>query len=170
MTIAALSSRSGVSNGSIYHHFGSREEVLRKLLVGCFAELMACISTSLDDRPAEQCLRSLVGAYLDWVAAHPGKAAVIYGVPLAAGVMANHGNDVLAAKGAAAAPVSEWMRERRALGEIRSIPDWAADPVAFGPLHEVCRRGLAGSCDPEVVADAFWAIHAPPLTTPAPAA
>ncbi len=160
VTVAALAASSGVSNGSIYHHFGSREGVLRRLLVECFAGLVSALAPALDDGPAEACVRDLVARHLRWVVAEPGPAAVVYGVPLdaAAGAAA-----VVGEKGAAARPLADWFAARAAAGELRAVPAWALDPVVLGPVHEVARRGLAGPDDVErVVADAVWAVVAPP--------
>lgn len=87
VTIARITGLSGVSNGSIYHHFGSREGVLLALLVDCFADLVATLAQALDDRPARECIRDLVARHLAWVREHPGKAAVLYRVPLDATVL-----------------------------------------------------------------------------------
>ncbi len=56
--------------------------MLRALLVECFDALTTELCRALDDRPAEVCVRELVARHLRWVAAAPGPAAVVYGVPL----------------------------------------------------------------------------------------
>ncbi len=159
VTIARLAARSGVSNGSIYHHFGSREGVLRRLLVDCFAALAARLTPALDDRPARDCVHDLVERHLRWVVEEPGSAAVVYGVPLDAAVEAQA---VGAEKTAAAAPLAAWFAARAAAGELRALPAWALDPVVLGPVHEVARRGMAAAPGVvPVVADAVWAIVSP---------
>jgi AcrR family transcriptional regulator len=164
VTIAALAARSGVSNGSIYHHFGSREGVLRRLLVDGFAALAARLAAALDGRPARDCVHDLVHRHLRWVVEEPGRAAVVYGVPLDAVVVAEGAGApaVAAQKAGAAAPLVAWFAARAAAGELREVPAWALDPVVLGPVHEVARRGMAGEPGvAAVVADAVWAVVRP---------
>lgn len=170
VTIASITRASGVSNGSIYHHFGSRDGVLRALLVDCFADLVTTLTAALDDRPAQDCIRDLVARHLAWVQQHPGKAAAIYRVPLHAGVLSDDPDDpdtraVLARKASAAAALLPWIRARQDAGELRAIPDWALDPIALAPVHEAARRGLSGPDVEREVADMVWAGLAGPAET-----
>lgn len=148
-----------MSNGSIYHHFGSREGVLLALLVDCFADLVATLAQALDDRPARECIRDLVARHLAWVREHPGKAAVLYRVPLDATVLSGTADCQRAVhtKDLAAAPLVRWMRARQTAGELRSVPDWALDPIVLAPVHEAARRGLLSAEAEEQVAAMVWA-------------
>lgn len=163
VTIARVAQSSGVSNGSIYHHFGSRVGLLRRLHLDCFARLGAALGPALDDRPAQECVRDLVARFLAWVAAEPGAAAVVYGVPLDAAVVG--GVDLVTGKQAITRPLYDWIAARTAAGDLRAVPPWAIDPIVLGPLHETARRWLAGRDDMAaavpVVADAVWAVMAP---------
>lgn len=163
VTIGRLTSTSGVSNGSIYHHFGSREGVLRHLVVECFADLVDAMAPALDDRDAQACVRDLVGRHLAWAAREPGRAAVLYGAPLEPAVRAG---DAVAAelaqrKAAVALPLAGWFGQRMAAGQLRTVPAWAVDPIVLGPVHEAVRRGLTGPDVERAVADAVWGALAP---------
>ncbi|MFD1150000.1 TetR/AcrR family transcriptional regulator [Saccharothrix hoggarensis] len=156
VTITALTARSGVSNGSVYHHFGSRAGLFAVLYGESFAHCVAAMVPALDAGDAEAAVRALVARYLDWVVEHPGRARFLYGAPLTADP---------AAKAEAFAPVARWFAERMAAGELRALPLWALDPVVLGPAHECARRHLLGGFDladaADFVADAVWAAVAP---------
>ncbi|MFI9817848.1 TetR/AcrR family transcriptional regulator [Saccharothrix variisporea] len=156
VTISALTARSGVSNGSIYHHFGSRDGLFAVLYEESFARCIAAMTPAIELGDTEKVVRGMALRYLDWVAAHPGRAKFLYTEPLSADP---------AAKLATFAPVAEWFAERMAEGSVRAFPLWALDPVVMGPAHECARRFLMGTFDlaeaREVVADAVWGAVAP---------
>lgn len=156
VTISALTARSGVSNGSVYHHFGSRAGVFAVLYGESFAHCVAAMTPALDVGDAERAVRAMVVRYLDWVVGNPGRARFLYAAPLTADP---------AVKAEVFAPVARWFGARMAAGEVRQIPLWALDPVVMGPAHECARRFLAGGLDlgvaGEFVGDAVWAAVAP---------
>jgi AcrR family transcriptional regulator len=156
VTISALTARSGVSNGSVYHHFGSRAGLFAVLYGESFAHCVAAMTPALDVGDAERAVRALVGRYLAWVAGHPARARFLYAAPSTADP------DV---KAEVFEPVARWFAARMAAGEVREIPLWALDPVVMGPAHECARRHLAGALDlaaaSDLVGDAVWAAVAP---------
>jgi AcrR family transcriptional regulator len=156
VTIAALTERSGMSNGSIYHHFGSRAGVFAQLYADSYARCVTAMLPALDARPASVAVRDLTLRYLDWVTANPSRARFLYAAP-------DHADPV--AKQAEFAPVLTWFSDRMAAGELRPIPPWALEPVAMGPAHESVRRFLLGVFDlksaRELIADAVWSVLSP---------
>lgn len=138
VTIDALTERSGATNGSIYHHFGSRDGVLSAALDMAFSQAMDACLPALDLADPEAAILDFVHRYLGWVADHRDAATVLYGVPL--GIEAA---EMSAAKQAAFAPLAAWLVDRMAAGEIGPMDLSLADPIAFGPVHEMCRRWLA---------------------------
>lgn len=160
VTIDAISDRSGVSNGSIYHHFGSRAGALAAAAARAFEEAMSAAGEALDDRAAETCARDFVARYLIWVEHNPDRAMLLYQAPLVVDL-----SDVQETKTRAFAPVVSWIRSRA--DEVREIAPELLDPVAFGPVHETVRRWLASdrAIPLETVraplADAVWRIVQP---------
>lgn len=138
ITIEAVIAAAGTTNGSIYHHFGSRAGMLSAAVDRVFAEAMAAASMALDDRPAVEAIGDFTVRYLDWVAGNRPEATLLYGVPLllADGVISE-------AKVAAFTPVAHWLLVRMATGVVVEMDVLLLDPVGFGPVHEVCRRWLA---------------------------
>lgn len=156
MTIAALTERSGMSNGSIYHHFGSRAGVFAQLYADSYGRCVAAMLPALDERAACDAVPDLTLRYLDWVVENPSRARFLYAAP---------GHADPSAKQAEFAPVLAWFLTRMERAEMRSLPPWALEPVAMGPAHESVRRFLLGVFDlpaaRELVADAVWAVLKP---------
>ena len=137
VTIDAISERSGVTNGSIYHHFGSRAGALAAAAARSFADVMHQAVKALDGRDAETCVRDFVDRYIDWIERNPHRAVVMYEAPLEVDL-----TGVQDAKLEAFGPVFSWVSSRTS--EVREIPAALLDPVVFGPVHETVRRWLAG--------------------------
>lgn len=156
VTISALTARSGVSNGSVYHHFGSRAGLFAVLYGESFAHCMAALAPALGDGDAERGVREVVARYLGWVVDNPGRARFLYAAPQSADP---------AVKLAAFEPVARWFAARMAAGELREVPLWALDPVVMGPAHECARRHLLHGFDlaavADLVADAVWGAVTP---------
>ncbi|MFT7838923.1 TetR/AcrR family transcriptional regulator [Saccharothrix sp. BKS2] len=156
VTISALTARSGVSNGSVYHHFGSRAGLFAVLYGESFAHCVDALTPALGAGDAEQAVRAVVARYLGWVVGNPGRARFLYAAPRSADP---------AVKLAAFEPVARWFADRMAAGELRAVPLWALDPVVMGPAHECARRYLLHGFDlgaaVRLVADAVWGAVAP---------
>jgi AcrR family transcriptional regulator len=156
VTIAALTERSGMSNGSIYHHFGSRAGVFAQLYADSYARCVAAMLPALNAPTTAAGVRALTLSYLDWVMANPSRARFLYAAP-------DHADP--AAKMAEFAPVLAWFLDRMASGDLRTVPPWALEPVVMGPAHESVRRFLLGVFDlaeaREIVAEAVWAVLKP---------
>ncbi|MDR6595512.1 TetR/AcrR family transcriptional regulator [Saccharothrix longispora] len=156
VTISALTARSGVSNGSVYHHFGSRSGLFAVLYRESFEHCVTTLLPALEHDEPERAVRELVARYLGWVAGDTGRARFLYAAPLTAGP---------AVKASVFQPVAAWFAARAEEGALRPYPAWALDPVVMGPAHECARRHLAygfdlGACA-EPVADAVWGAVAP---------
>ncbi|GHH30998.1 TetR/AcrR family transcriptional regulator [Lentzea cavernae] len=153
VTIAALTERSGMSNGSIYHHFGSRAGVFAKLYADSYARCIAAMLPALNAPTTREGVRTLTLNYLDWVIANPSRARFLYAAP-------DHADPE--AKMVEFGPVLAWFAARMASGELRAVPAWMLEPVAMGPAHESVRRYLLGVFDlhqaREFIADAVWSV------------
>jgi AcrR family transcriptional regulator len=79
VSIGDLTAASGVSNGSIYHHFSSKEGVLATLVVGALAGyqqgLLAVFDAHPDDAPGG--VRAAVAHELAWLERNPREARLI---------------------------------------------------------------------------------------------
>lgn len=105
VSIGDLTAASGVSNGSIYHHFGSKEGVLAEVvataLEGYQHGVLAALTDHAGDPEAGVC--AAVAHELAWFEAHPREARL---------VLAHR--DAVAATGRLRAPNREALAQARA--------------------------------------------------------
>ncbi|WP_280270116.1 TetR/AcrR family transcriptional regulator [Nocardia wallacei] len=146
VSIAELTAASGVSNGSLYHHFGSKDGVLAALVVDALAGFQEGVLETLGARTdAASAIRALVEYELRWYEQHPRAAR---------SVIAHR--DTVAASARGREPLREinrafgrrlqaWLREQQRCG---ALPE-AVDPnllyaIVFAPAHETGKLWLAG--------------------------
>lgn len=79
LSIAALTEASGVSNGSIYHHFGSREGVIAALVLDAFSSFQEGLVSVLGEHPddAQAGIESMVRYHLNWMESNPDLARLL---------------------------------------------------------------------------------------------
>lgn len=159
--VQAVSSRSGASVGSLYHHFGDLGGLVLALYRAALDDGFAALREALRGaEDAEAGMRGMVRAWLGWVAREPVKARLIYDAS-GASLLAPHADSIAAFKMQFYVEVAERMGPWIAAGQLRPLPLWALDPVVMGPAHEVARRWLLGAPLPmgeaaDWIADAVW--------------
>lgn len=140
LSVAALSGASGVSNGSIYHHFGSKEGVLAALLVGIVEENQTVLLEALD-RHADDArggVLAVVDAQLRWVQENRDKARLLL----------EH-RDQLADREEVRELNSRFLKVNRAwldsqtqAGRLPELTVEVAHAIVFAPAREVSRLWL----------------------------
>jgi AcrR family transcriptional regulator len=163
VSIGDLTAASGVSNGSIYHHFGAKDGVLAALVIDALAtyqhELLAVLDEHAED--PEGGIKAAVAHELAWFERRPREARLVIAY-----------RDVVAASDAGREPlraanrvfltqVRAWLqRQAHALGEIDVN---VLHAVAFAPARELASLWLAKrlrqrpSTHAEPLGDAAWA-------------
>lgn len=143
-TVNAVTAASGVSLGSLYHHFGSFDGLAAALYSRCMAalfdELIAVLGRA---RTARTGVRAIVVAYLRFTEDNPAAARFIHGSAYT-GYLAARAEQVAAAKAPRMAAVAGWLRPRMAAGEIATLPEPLVEMLLIGPVAETARRWLAG--------------------------
>jgi AcrR family transcriptional regulator len=143
-TIEQIAARSGASNGSIYHHFGSKDGILATLYVRALAayqgELLALLRAAGDD--AEAGIRGAVEHHLAWVEAHPDETRTLFEHRQAlersprADALAEQNREGLR-------EVRAWLARQVDAGRLRDLgPAFGA--VWYGPAQAVARDWIAG--------------------------
>lgn len=163
LTVARLSGESGVSNGSLYHHFGSRGGIVGALCVEAFDTGVRPILGELDDRPAADAVPAAASAYVRWCCADRARATLLYeGM-----AQVDDPGGVAASKADVLAPVAAWFARRARAGDVRPVASWELDPIVMAPAHECVRRDLlsgggwsAADAVP-AIGRAVWAIVRP---------
>ncbi|MFI1968403.1 TetR family transcriptional regulator [Streptomyces cinnamoneus] len=161
-TVNAVTAASGVSLGSLYHHFGSFDGLAGALYTRCteqlFDEMIAALHRS---RTARSGLRALVQAYLRFTVEHRDAALFLHASAYS-GYLAARAEEIRAVKAAKLAVVADWMRARIEKGEIVPLPGPLIEVLVMGPVAEAARRWLSSTYDLDLdqaarlLPDAIW--------------
>jgi AcrR family transcriptional regulator len=164
VSIGDLTAASGVSNGSIYHHFGAKDGVLAALVVGALEDyqraLLAVLDAHADD--AAGGVRAAVALHLRWFEEHARAARLI--IAHRDAVAAGAAREPLrAANRAFLRRVRIWLRGHAATGTIPDADISAVHAVVFAPAQELASLWLAGRIPQRptlfttALGDAAWA-------------
>ncbi len=144
-SIHALAKRSGVSVGSLYHHFGSHERVHFALYRRCLEAMLAYIAAGVvGQRTARAGVHALVRRYLDFARANPREARFVFASAHTELVRDFRPElDALAAR--VTAPIAAWLQPFVDRGEVVALPPALFEVVLIGPAAEATRRILTGT-------------------------
>lgn len=160
LSISALHLDSGVSTGSIYHHFGSKDGIVAGLIGRSYREWRRTMTAELrryEDDPAAA-IRAAIGQRLAWGEARRGEARLVLG----------HRGSHLADPWATAprklvSAFDVWLREQARGGRLPPLDAQLALAVVFGPADDVLRAWLddpqsaAPTTRADALAGAAWA-------------
>ncbi|MCB5178986.1 TetR/AcrR family transcriptional regulator [Streptomyces antimicrobicus] len=166
-TVNAVTAASGVSLGSLYHHFGSFDGLAAALYTRCMGRLFEELTRAVvRTRTARTGVRALVRAYLRFTQEHRDAALFLHASAYA-GYLAVHAEEIRAAKESQLADITAWMGTRMAKGEIVPLPGPLVEVLVMGPVAEAARRWLASTYDLDLdeaaraLPDAIWRSLAP---------
>lgn len=153
----------GVSNGSLYHHFRSRAELVARLFAeGMTAAQETALRTLNHSEGAQAGVRGVVRAQLAWVEKRPELARLVYSdlpdeVLLAAEPSFSDGNRRYVDT------VRAWLDAHMRQGTLIRRPFATAHALWAGPTQEYCRHWLHGRAHltpteaADDLADGAWA-------------
>ena len=141
-TVHAVVAGSGVSLGSLYHHFGSFDGLAAALYGRCMAGLLDDIVAALArTRTPRSGVRAVVTAYLDHVTRQPASARFIHASAYAAYLPA-HAGMIAEVKAPRMARMAAWLAPHVAAGAMADLPDPLTEMLLIGPVAELSRRWL----------------------------
>jgi AcrR family transcriptional regulator len=147
-TVHAVVAESGVSLGSLYHHFGSMDGLSAALYTRSMSRLLDAIGSTLGGRrTAKAVVTRIVEGYLGFSADHPTEALFIHSSP-SAGFLVSHAGAIAAAKRPRIERIAAALRPHVASGAIVPLPEAMLEMLIIGPAAEVSRRWLGG--DPSI--------------------
>lgn len=147
VTVSALTRASGVSLGSLYHHFGSVDGLMNALLVRWLTRLLDEVTGALDPaRDARSGVRDLVHAYLGFVRDHPDEARLLHSA-YADRLGMEQARQLRDAQEARLSPLSAWLAGYVAAGEVVDLPRPVLEALVLGPVIGYARSWLAGVSD-----------------------
>ena len=162
-SIQDIAAHAPASVGSIYHHFGGKEEIAASIYVDGLADYHRGLLRELrrERKGAEEAVRAIVHHHLRWVRRNRPVARFLFTSrdPEVAGATAEE-------LGRMNRRVFEAVEERMAAwiqaGEVRGLPLTLLHAVLLGPSQEFARHWVAGraresidEAEP-VLADAAW--------------
>src|SRR5579863_8715903 len=157
--------RSGVSVGTLYHHFGSKDLLLATLHYSVLNDYQSgALAILAADPPAEPGIRDTVAYHLRWLVRHPRPATFLLQHPFSGYRSPDVAPELVAENAVFLATVKGWLDRRMAAGDLRRMPFEMVTAVLIGPVHHWVRGALfRGGPSPAVVrsasvglADAAW--------------
>lgn len=153
---------SGASVGSIYHHFGSKEELAAGIHIEGVRRYQEELLEVLRDEPqAEAGIKAVVRFHLGWVRANRRLAQFMFARQEAEVLRrAEPGLRELNHRFAAAA--GAWLEPHIRAGEIRRLPPDVMFALLIGPSQELSRLWLGRRTDTdpdeaaELLAESVW--------------
>jgi len=142
-SIDDIRARSGVSIGSIYHHFGSKQGLAAALYLEALASYQQRTLAALADNPAARDgVHAVVAAHLDWVARNAGLARYLF-MDRDAGVRQASKDALRDINNRWAGAALAWLQPRIAAGEIHDLPVEVLLSLWLGPAQELSRHWLS---------------------------
>ncbi|MFJ1547638.1 TetR/AcrR family transcriptional regulator [Streptomyces sp. NPDC088246] len=156
VTVGAITNASGVSSGSIYHHFGSLHGVVTALALRSLGQLLDTLATALEQATdARSGIQAVVRSYLDFVQAHPEAARLMHSVTADREAMA-HAGQIRDSQEARLTPITLWIHTHRESGDLAALSVPVVESLVLGPVVGVVRRWLTvGDVDLEEAARAL---------------
>jgi AcrR family transcriptional regulator len=143
-TIEEIRARSGASVGSIYHHFGGKEQIAAELYVDGLRAYQEGAVCALERHPdnTRLAVRALVRHHLRWVERDPRLARFLMGrreteLRLATEARVRELNRAFFPR------VAAWVSRNVEKGTLRPLPRELWEPVLLGPCQELSRLWLS---------------------------
>lgn len=161
-TIDMIRERSQASVGSMYHHFGSKEAIAASLYVEALGEHHEYQQSLLKKaRTAEDGVKAITYAYVDWVSANPEKARfILYNRSVLA--KTEKADELKERTRKQYTEILAWFQPFVARGELKNVPQELYASLITGPAHDYARMWLSGRAKTdikayrEVFAEAAW--------------
>lgn len=134
--------RATASVGSVYHHFGSKEGIVRALLVEGMASNASLLKQHLaQSQGAEAGVRAIVSSLIEWIATHPEWAKFIYSVSRD-GLKDMGGDELKQVTQGYMTRLESYFNDCDELHLIQSLPKDCLVAILVGPVHHFAKRWL----------------------------
>jgi AcrR family transcriptional regulator len=147
-TVARIRERSGVSNGTLFHRFPTKEAIADALYLESIASFQEGLWRLLAKRPRSlrAAVRGTIGHQIEWIEANVDRARFVY----TRGTLEvdSPGSGELDAINRELADAFEaWLQPLVDGGRARPMPMLLRNAVVTGPTHSIARSWLAGRID-----------------------
>jgi AcrR family transcriptional regulator len=156
-SVAAICRAAGVSNGSFFHAFSTKEVLGAELFLAALESYHAAMLAAVADRPdAAGGVRGLVQAHLDWVVSSRIQARFLFEQSRSAWIV--HVRERQAVENEQFAQrLDEWRLPLVRAGHLLDLPRGVFIAQLIGPSQIFCRAWLSGrsTADPREQASAL---------------
>ena len=155
-TIEMIRDASGASIGSLYHHFGNKEQIAGALYLQGMIDHNLYINAALQEAlSSEEGVKNVVVTYGRWVTENADWARFLF--HSRSEVLNEEGRIQLGKNNREQFQrLMEWFLPRIEKGEIKSVPQELYFPLIVGPSHEYARNWLSGRAKKPLVDVAPW--------------
>lgn len=144
-TVHAVVAESGISLGSLYHHFGSMDGLSAALYSRSMAALLDTIGDAVEASSSPRAaIFSIVRAYLAFTERESSMARFIHAAPSERFLPA-HAAAIAADKAPRLERIVGALRPHVRSGAIVALPEPLLEMLIIGPVAEIARRWLAGA-------------------------
>ncbi|WP_344933631.1 TetR/AcrR family transcriptional regulator [Sphaerisporangium flaviroseum] len=160
-TLASLREESGVSVGSFYHHFASKEHVFGVL----YSEIQNMYQQAFVDElfrheSAQGGIEAIVAMHMAWCGEHPERARILISERPPRREEPG-GPEVAESRRAFFRQVSDWWRPHMKDGVLRTVHPTMCYVLWLGPATEMCRLWFSGAHQPteeeiKALCEAAW--------------
>jgi AcrR family transcriptional regulator len=141
--IQEVCTRAEVSVGTLYHHFGSKDQLIATLHHTLLASYQSGAGPILAaDPPAEEGLRETVTYHVRWLVGHPREATFILQQPFAGYRSDRVPPNLVKENQDFLAVVHTWLDRRMADGSLKRLPFDVVVALLIGPIHMWARSEL----------------------------
>ena len=144
-TIARIRARSGVSNGTLFHRFPTKEAIADALYVESIADFQEGLWRVLARRESSlrAAVRGTIAHQIEWIEANVERAQFVYTRGTLEGESPGSAElEELNRKLASA--YQAWLQPLIERGAVRPMSMLVLNAVVTGPTHAIARRWLAG--------------------------
>lgn len=152
-TMEDIRARSGASTGSLYHHFGGKEDLAAALYVEALRDYQAGFLRALVPRVSpRRAVRAMVDHHLRWVREHPDWARYLLDMGRQAELVAATREQVEAMNRDFSAGVLRWLEPHFVRGELRRLSPVLLYAIVLGPAQYLARQWLGGRAEVDLAA------------------
>ena len=144
-TIARIRARSGVSNGTLFHRFPSKEAIADALYLESIADFQQGLWRLLEKRPRSlrAAVRGTIAHQIEWVEANVEHARFVYTRGTLEGESPGS-TELEEMNRKLGSAYRAWLQPLVERGAVRPIPMLVLNAIVTGPTHAIARRWLAG--------------------------
>lgn len=141
-TLDAICARLGLTKGSVYHHFRSKEEIAVTLYAEAIEAIHAEVSAPLASaRTAREGIEKLVRGYLRWFERNPELGAFVFRI-MDGELLDERLRETREAQRAFEEPTARWLKPFVARGEVERLEPQLYVSLVIGPSRDLVRTWL----------------------------